>query len=421
MRPTPARQASLREHNLGIVLGEVLDAAATGSAPPSRADVAAATGLARATVSALVDRLVAAGLVAELAPTMTQRAGRPAVPLRPAAGTLAAVGAEINVDYLGVRVLDLSGSVIAEAVHPGDFRGVAPEPVLKTLGALVDDVVDGVAPSDAHRMDVDDESPDPRIAGTGLALPGIVDRGAGPLRIAPNLGWRDVDVVKVLASTSRTFAAHPPVLANEADLAARAESYARRADAPDGRPSFVYVSGEIGIGSALVLDGTIFAGRHGWTGELGHTLVDGKELERLVGQDALLRAAGLDPRAGVESLVRGARAGDDRVRDVLREAGTLIGQALANVVNLVDVGHIVLGGTYARLADWIAEPVRQALERHVLAAPWATPEVSVARAGSVPALTGAALAVLAEVAADPSAWIPEPVAPDAGSTPTLAR
>lgn len=441
MRPSPARQATLREHNLGLVLSEVIDAAAIGAPPPSRADVAAATGLARATVSALVDRLVGAGLVAELAPAPALRAGRPAVPLRPAARTLAAVGAEVNVDYLGLRVLDLTGGVIAERVEPGDFRDSDAGPVLARLGALVDEVVAGLADEgDEPHAVAADAVVAPRLAGTALALPGIVDRGAGPLRVAPNLGWHDVDVVAALTAASRTFAAHPPSLANEADLAARAESAARlratrpsgpsspRADgaapgagaspdlspdaAPDdprARPSFVYVSGEIGIGGALVLDGEIFAGRHGWAGELGQTLVDGKRLERLVGQDALLRAAGLDPRAGVDSLVRAARTGDERVRDVLHEAGSLLGRAVANLVNLVDVGDVVLGGTYARLAEWIAEPVRASLAKHVLAAPWAPPTVDVARAGEIPAMTGAALSVLADVIADPTAWLPDPV------------
>ena len=57
---------------------------------------------------------------------MSQRAGRPAVPLVPARGTLAAVGMEVNVDYLGVRVVDLSGAVLGRAGRVGDFRGSDP-------------------------------------------------------------------------------------------------------------------------------------------------------------------------------------------------------------------------------------------------------------------------------------------------------
>src|ERR1700712_5956061 len=93
------RQANLREHNLGLVLRLIVDA----PVPPSRADIAVATGLTRATVSALADRLIMAALVTELPPVMSQKAGRPAVPLVPAGGTLAAVGLEIHVGHPGGR------------------------------------------------------------------------------------------------------------------------------------------------------------------------------------------------------------------------------------------------------------------------------------------------------------------------------
>src|SRR5688500_9681373 len=65
-----AGQASRREHTLSLALQHVLDA----HAPLSRADIASATGLARATVSGLVDQLIAARLVVELEPLVSQRA-----------------------------------------------------------------------------------------------------------------------------------------------------------------------------------------------------------------------------------------------------------------------------------------------------------------------------------------------------------
>ncbi|MDM7830451.1 ROK family protein [Cellulomonas edaphi] len=390
MRATAARQGSLREHNLGLVLRTVLDA----EVAPSRADVAGTTGLAKATVSALVDRLVAGGLLAELAPAAPLRAGRPAVPLVAPAGTLAAVGAEVNVDYLGVRVLDLSGRVLHERVRHLDLRESEPGAVLSMLGTLLDEAAAAIGPA-------------PRLVGTTLALPGLVDRDAGILRLAPNLGWREADVVRLLAAASSTAATSPPALANEADLAARAEAAARRGPAGE-RPSFVYVSGEIGIGAALVLDGELFGGRHGWAGEIGHTVVPGgRTLEQVAGQDALLRAAGLDPDGGLDALVDAAGRREAHATEAIELAGRTLGLALANVVNLVDVSGIVLGGTYARLAPWLREPVLSALRTHVLASPWAAPQVDVARAGELPAMTGGALAQLGRVLADPADWLAE--------------
>jgi len=440
VKSAAARQATLRELNLGLVLREVLDAAATLATPPSRADIAAATGLTRATVSALVDRLVAGGLLAELDPVPTQRAGRPAVPLVPAGGTLLALGAEVNVDYLAVRVIDLAGHVLAERAVHADYRGSDPASVLRVLGAVADETLDeALRAARAHldpSGDPDDETaaatalapaaataaaPAPtsdgaavvdraaasdcavRVVGAALALPGLVGRTTGTLLLAPNLGWREVDVVGLLAGASRVFAEHRPALANEADLAALAEARVRR---PDGQPSFVFVSGEIGIGAAIVLDGRVFGGRHGWAGELGHTLVAGaRQLEQVAGQDAMLRAAGLEREVGVAPLVAALEADDPAARAAVDAAGEALGVALANVVNTVDVPHVVLGGTYARLADHLTAPVLAALQAHVLAAPWAPPSVDTARAGDLPALTGAAHAVLDRVVADPTSYL----------------
>jgi predicted NBD/HSP70 family sugar kinase len=402
-RRVPARQGSLREHNLALVLRHVLDAAgatAPGTeTPPSRADVATATGLTRGAVSALVDLLIGARLVDELPPVVTARAGRPAVPLVPARGTVVGLGAEVNVDYIGVRTLDLAGQVLAHRETAGDYRHSDPAAVLALLAGLVGEV----------RADL---PPSARLAGMCLALPGLVDRVTGPLRLAPNLGWRDVDVVALLT-------AHPEVdglavrLANEANLAARAEARAGAAG-----QSFLYVSGEVGIGAAVVLDGEVFAGRHGWSGELGHTVVDQQGprctcgargcLEQYAGKDALLRAAGRDVEEPVEALLAAVAAGDERAARALRSAGEALGVALANFVNLVDVETVVLGGIYAPLAPWLTDAVTAQLRSRVLASAWAQARVGVAAGGPHAAMTGAAVVVLRAVADDPAAWLDAP-------------
>jgi predicted NBD/HSP70 family sugar kinase len=396
-----ARQESLREHNLSLALQHVIEAVR----PVSRADIAAATGMARATVSGLVDQLIEADLVVELKPAAARGAGRPAVPLVPAAGTVAGIGMEVNVDYMGVRAVDLAGRVLREVVEIDDFRHSRPEVVLERLARSAGRVLANLSADGV------------RVAGTALALPGLVDRVTGPLRVAPNLGWRDVDVVGLL-TTHPVLAGFPPALANEANLAARAEAAARR---DSGAASFVYVSGEVGVGGAIVLDGEIFAGRHGWSGEIGHMVVDAfgtspadagtvraghrRTLEDYAGQDALLRRAGLDPTAPLADLVRAAQAADPAALDSLQRGGTALGVVLANVVNLVDVGMVVLGGTFAKVYPFMREAMEEQLERCVVFSAWAPVEVEVARVGEYPAMTGGAISVLATVVADPVAWM----------------
>ncbi len=389
---TPARQASLREHNLGMVLDRIVNAVS----PPSRADISAGTGLTRATVSALADRLLAGGLIAELAPVSSQRAGRPAVPLVPAPRGLMAVGLEINVDYLGIRVIDLTGATLAEKVISGDFRSTEPAPV---IGALADLLAGTIAPLSAEGIP---------LAGTYLAVPGLVDRKTGPLRLAPNLGWDSVDVVRLL--TEATGITDAPVwLANEATLAARAEAESLR---PSGLHSFFYVSGEIGIGGAIVTEGSVVPGRHGWSGEIGHTLIDPRGplcgcgalgcLEQYAGKDALMRGAGLDLELPVQALI--STADTDSTRQALASAGKALGTALANTVNLIDVDTVVLGGIYAPLAPFLEPGIHRELRARVLSYPWSPVTVQAARATDYAALTGGAMTVLGEIVRDPNGW-----------------
>ncbi|MEU4362763.1 ROK family transcriptional regulator [Promicromonospora sp. NPDC023987] len=385
--PGAARQHTLRERNLELVARAVFEV----PEPLSRAGVAAATGLARATVSTLVDQLVAAGLVRELPAVTGGRAGRPAVPLVPAPRSVVGLGLEVNVDYLGVRVLDLTGDVVSEQVVPGALHDSDPAVVLGRLGRLAREVSDGVVASGMT------------VAGARLALPGLVDPRTGLLEVAPNLGWSSLDPVPLLGLGDVAVR-----IANEAKLAALAE-LAGGSDvaAPD---SFIFVSGDVGIGGAVVVDRELFLGERGWNGEIGHVVVDPAGprcscgafgcLEQYAGKEAMMRTAGLPPDSPLAALVtRQAQA------DVLLPAGRALGSALADFVNLLDVGTIVLGGAYTELLPWLRADVEAVLADRVLAAPFVDLDVRAAQAGPHAALTGGAREVLRAVLAAPAAWV----------------
>lgn len=391
-RGAAVRQGTMRRHNLGLVLDEVLSA----PAPLSRADLAARTGLTRATVSSLVELLLAADLLAELDPVIPQGAGRPAVPLTAARGTVAALGLVVNVDYLGVRAIDLSGEVLIDRVQAGDFRGSDPTTVMERAARLVRDVLDHLADG-------------ARIVGLGIALPGLVATDTRTLRIAPNLGWRDVDLDALFAH--RAFDGLPIVADNEANLAARAEIHARREPAPD----FVYVNGEVGVGGALVQGGALFVGPYGSAGEIGHVTVtpDGPDcrcgslgcLEQYAGMDAMLQAAGLPTGTPATELAARASSGEEPALAAISRAGRALGIALATTFNLVAVNRVVLAGNFAVIAEHVQPAVAIELRRRGLLTAWVAPRIDVAVALDHPAMTGAALATLEPLVRDPAAWI----------------
>lgn len=396
------RQGSLRELNLAVVLRRI----AAADRPPSRADLAAATGLTRATVSAVVDDLIAGRLVAEAEPTPRTGAGRPARGLVLAADGPAGLGLEVNVDYLAACVVDLTGAVRHHRVRRADLRPVSPAAALDRLAALA---------AEARAVAVRENL---ILAGATLAVPGLVGDG-GLVRLAPNLGWRDVDVPGLLAGhpLAEPVDGIPPlVVDNEANLAALGELHA----GPPGPASFLHISGEIGIGAGIVLDGGLYRGTRGWSGELGHVPVhpQGRPcrcggrgcLERYAGQEAVLAAAGL---SGVDlpadtaaaRLADLATAGDPATLAALADAGTALGVAVAGVVNLLDLDTVVLGGGYAPLARWLTPPVVAEISRRVLTAAWSPVTVRPAALGAQSAAVGGAASVVRRIIDGPVTWL----------------
>mgnify|MGYP001091642644 CR=1 FL=1 len=392
---TPVRQASLREHNLALVLRHV----AAAPRPPSRAELAAATGLTRATVSTLVDELITGRLLTEVDPTPRSGAGRPALGLALAGDGPVGLGLEINVDYLAACLVDPTGAVRHRRTRRLDLRPVPPADVLAMVAELITE-----AGAEADRQDL-------RLAGTALAVPGLVTAD-GVVRLAPNLGWRDVDVPALLGGHP-VLAAGSFTVDNEANLAALGEL---RAWAPDPA-TFIYISGEVGIGAGIVLHGSLFRGARGWSGELGHVPVhpQGRPcrcggrgcLEQYAGQEAILAGAGL-AGSPVSRLVEAAERDDPAALRALAEAASALGVAVAGVINLLDVDTVVLGGVYAPLARWLAPPVEAEIRRRVLTAAWSPVTVRAALLGGDAAALGAAGSVVRAVLEQPARWLATP-------------
>ncbi|MEN3537887.1 ROK family transcriptional regulator [Microbispora sp. ZYX-F-249] len=278
------RHDAMRARNLALVLGAV---GARGSV--TRAALAEITGLTKTTVSKLVADLIEGGLVVETGTVRDGERGRPGVEIRISGRRIAALGLEVNVDYLAVCVVDLARTVRLRRTQAVDNRTAAPVDVIARLGDLAATVVDEAVEKGL------------RVVGGVLAVPGPVDMTSGVVHNAPNLGWRDVPLASLLRFP------FPVGVENEANLAALGELWFG-----SGLPDFLHVSGEIGIGAGLVVRGRLFRGAHGLAGELGHIVVSpggppcrcgGRGcLEQYAGQDALLTAvrgaAPIGPAAG---------------------------------------------------------------------------------------------------------------------------
>ncbi|MFF7331437.1 ROK family protein [Streptomyces sp. NPDC008150] len=382
-------QQGMRRRNLARVVHAI-----SAQGPLSRAAVASHIGLTRAAVSTLVDELVRTGLLEELGPEhpgaeRQGRVGRPGSALALSAHGPAGIGAEVGVDHLAVCAVDLRGEVRARAVRHTPNRNRAPEPVAAELTALVRQVT-----AEAEQLGL-------WSAGLAVAVPGLVTGDSRTVVRAPNLDWHDADLAALLP------AGVPLTVDNEANFGSLAELWLGEATPRD----FLHVSAEIGIGAAVVVDGRVLRGTRGFAGELGHVPVrpEGPAcpcggrgcLEQYAGEEAVLRAAGLEPGADrVGLLAERAAAGDENVRRALRDAGTALGIALTGAVNLLDPETVVLGGALAALAPWLLPSLEAELAGRTAGS---VCPVSVSALGPEGPLLGAAHSVVRAVLDDPAA------------------
>lgn len=367
-----ARQESLRAHNLAVICRLLF----AGAEPMSRADLAERTGMTRSTVSRLVDDLLTGGVIREGEAMSGGSRGRPATPLTPAAGSFVGLGLEVNVDFLAARSVDLTGGVRAELLVTGDYRGADPARTLHRVGALGREVAQSAVADGAS------------LVGTVLALPGLIRTSDQRLLLAPNLGWRDEATASALGDLLPL--GHSVTVVNEAKVAALAS--AATPVGMDHGGTFLYVSGGIGIGAAIVTDGVVDAGSHGWGGEIGHFTIEPAGPVCGCGSRGCL-----EQYAGKAALAAGG--------DAVDRAGWALGLALAAAVNLTDIHYVILGGSFADLAPRLVPAIEQELAERVLSIEWSRVDVHAASTGSAPAATGGALQALQAVINDPARWV----------------
>lgn len=397
-------QDDLRNHNLSVVIDTLLHT----TEPLSRAELAKRTGLTKATMSLLVSMLVDDGVVREGEPSVQSSYGRPSTPLLIAGGRYCGIGLQVNTNGYGVIVLDLDGTVISERWVDADMSAPDADEVFAELDALAMEQEALLAERGCT------------VAGAGLALPGLVT-GDMHLLMARNLGWEQLDLTRFDVMRRLDVTA-----GNEANMAALAQipGYAMRRDG-DGivgpSESFIYLSTDVGIGGAVVRNGHVEIGDHGFGGELGHTSVElrgpvcrcGRRgcLETYAGRRAMVESAGIASgsaaarRESVDELIDRWCAGDVRVAAVVNKAIEAMVSSIASAINVCDIETVVLGGVWSQFGSEIAVQMQSALQRQVLGYPEVRAKVLMADVTSRPALVGAAAMGLRHFVDDPMRFV----------------
>lgn len=375
----------------------------------SRAELAEAANLSRATVSGLVSELVAEGVVTERADEESAPGATGRRPTRLSlTNTLGyVVGVDFGHTHLRVALADLSSTVLGERELAVDVDRSAAE-ALDAAARLVDELLDDAG------VERD------RVVGVGMGLPGPIDRETGVVGSSVILeNWSGV---KAAAELEERLGL-PVRVDNDANLGALGEL---TFGAARGARNVVYVKVSSGIGAGIVIDGEVFRGSSGAAGELGHVIVDpggllcrcGNRgcLETVVASGPLVRLLRTThgPDVTVADVVEGARSGDVACRRVLADAGRSIGQALATICNVFNPDRLVIGGELSVAGEPLLEGIAESLRRYALPAVLEAAQLRQGVLGARAEVLGAVRLVVADTAGVDSARLVAAGASSAG-------
>ncbi len=312
-----------------------------------------------------------------------------------AAGEDLTIGVDVGGTKVLAGVVTAGGEVLATA-----RRDTPADDVGKTLQFLIEVITELAA---LHRAQA-----------VGIGAAGWIDESRSRVLFAPNLAWRDEPLRERIADQIGL----PVVVENDANAAAWAEF--RYGSARDVTDSMALFTVGTGIGGGLVLGGRVWRGAHGMAAEMGHARVvpEGRLcgcgrtgcLEQYASGSALVKAARqraqadpetahrlLDLAGGQVEAINGplvtqaAREGDPAARRAFAEIGRWLGSGMADLVQVLDVEIVVVGGGVVEAGELLLAPARAAFVDQ-LAARSSLPVAPIvaARMGNLAGVVGAA-------------------------------
>jgi glucokinase-like ROK family protein len=371
--------------------------------PVSRAELGDRLGLTRPRLLAEVDRLVAAGLIAE-AGLAASRGGRRStlVELHPG---LRFAAVDLGASSIDVEVVNGRLEPLAAYQEPADIRS-GPKVILQRVGELLAKAkIDG-----AYE----------RLDGVGIGVPGPVSFRDG-VPVSPPImpGWDRYPVREVLAREHGC----PAVVDNDVNIMAIGERHGGVAHSVD---DFLFVKIGTGIGCGIHLAGSVYRGVDGCAGDIGHIQVDAAGpvcscgnagcLEAIFSGSALARDALAAARSGespalaerlaaaegvaagnaravvtAKDVADGAAEGDVTCIKLIRDGGRRVGGVLATLVSFANPSMIVIGGGLAQLGHVLLAEIRSVVYRRSLPLATGNLPVVLSELGGRAGVTGAAV------------------------------
>ncbi|CAM3959267.1 ROK family protein [Mesobacillus thioparans] len=341
-------QHVVKKNNKALVLSLIIEKETI-----SRADIAGVTGLNKTTVSSLVNELLEEDLIYESGPGVSSGGRRPVIlHFNKKAGY--AIGIDIGVNYILAVLTDLKGQIIVEKSQ--NLTRTSYSAIMNNVQTMIQSLMENMPESRYG------------IVGIGVGVPGIVNK-EGSVLLAPNLGWTNIQLKEDLEKMFNV----PIIIENEANAGAVGE---QQFGAGQDYENILYVSAGIGIGVGIILNNELYQGKSGFSGEMGHMIIElnGKHCncgsrgcwEAYASENALLEMAG-ENIDSLESLIELAQNGEKSAIDLFEKIGQYLGFGINNIINTFNPDQVIIGNRLAMVREWIEQPILTTIENHTLA------------------------------------------------------
>lgn len=358
MKQKTANVSLIRDQNLHLIMSYLLHK----SGQTSRAELIRVSNLSGTTVSALVNILLDAGFVCETG-VGESIGGRRPITIELNQGFSYFLGVDIGGSHLSGAIINLKGQPVVSQSIPFDVVHNARASLLRVrqmMGELLQEA----------QLNQND------LAGVGVAIPTpLSGKNQDQLLAFYMPDWEGLDVLQEL----KAFGDVPFYLENDANAGAIAEKWWGIGKEYD---TLAFIKLGIGVGSGLIVNNEIYRGYAGSAGEIGHTTIESAGricrcgnrgcMESYVGIPGILKdvreKAGLAAanQISIETVINRARDGDRVCKDVIENAGRYLGIAIANLINLVNPGLIVLNGVLMEAGELMMKEVQASINQRTL-------------------------------------------------------
>lgn len=333
--------------------------------PLSRADIARATKLTRATVSDLVSNLIEEGLIEEVG-YGESIGGKAPILLEVVADSRYMVGLNLAQDKFIGSVVNLKGEFTETVEFPVDESDG--EQALQLVYRILDKLTDN------------EWKP---IVGIGIGTPGLVNTQDGVVVSAVNLDWQDLPLSELLERRYKL----PVSVLNDSQAAAIGELvYGGNHHSED---NLIVVTVRFGIGAGILIKGRLFQGDGGGAGEIGHVVVQenglvcrcGKSgcLETIASSRAVLqRAILLAPqyqgselaehlqKISLARIIDAYSENDPLALRVVSDAASALGKSIASLVCALNIEKIVFTGDMTLFGEPWLEKIKDTISGSAL-------------------------------------------------------